>query len=200
VTALNQSRRMTPEEVDKLVRENEAIGAFAQRELRAEAERDRQRDVRRQRILDHLTQIVRGGGAWTLDELMHDLSNEDRVFMAQVFPMFIEKLRGAYPDQGMGRLADINGVRHIMDLVKAERERPYAEVLAERHPSDGNVKVEVMGRAGDFDRVELELELMALGKMKGIRRIFWTAVLLMARTSETMLRRVRSRLARKARA
>lgn len=191
---------MTPEEVDKLVRENEAIGAFAQRELRAEAERDRQRDVRRQRILDHLTQIVRGGGAWTLDELMHDLSNEDRVFMAQVFPMFIEKLRGAYPDQGMGRLADINGVRHIMDLVKAERERPYAEVLAERHPSDGNVKVEVMGRAGDFDRVELELELMALGKMKGIRRIFWTAVLLMARTSETMLRRVRSRLARKARA
>lgn len=200
MTALNQSRRMTPEEVDKLVRENEAIGAFAQRELRAEAERDRQRDVRRQRILDHLTQIVRGGGAWTLDELMHDLSNEDRVFMAQVFPMFIEKLRGAYPDQGMGRLADINGVRHIMDLVKAERERPYAEVLAERHPSDGNVKVEVMGRAGDFDRVELELELMALGKMKGIRRIFWTAVLLMARTSETMLRRVRSRLARKARA
>lgn len=200
MTILNQSRRMTPEEVDKLVRENEAIGAFAQRELRAEVERDRQRDVRRQRILDHLTQIVRGGGAWTLDELMHDLSNEDRVFMAQVFPMFIEKLRGAYPDQGMGRLADINGVRHIMDLVKAERERPYAEVLAERHPSDASVKVEVMGRAGDVDRVELELELMALGKMKGFRRVFWTTVLLMARTSETMMRRVRSRLARKARA
>lgn len=191
---------MTPDEIDVLVRENEAIGAFAQREVRAEVERDRQRNVRRQRILDHLTQIIRGGGAWTLDEMMHDLGNDDRVFMAQVFPMFIERLRGAYPDQGMGRLADINGVRHIMDLVKTERERPYAEVLAERHPHDGNVKVEVMGRAGDVERVQLELELMALSKMKGIRRIFWTAVLLLARTSETMLRRVRSRLAQKARA
>lgn len=200
MTVQNQSRRMTPEEVDVLVRENEAIGAFAQSEARAEVERDRQRNIRRQRILDHLTQIIRGGGAWTLDELMHDLSNEDRVFMAQVFPMFIEKLRGAYPEQGMGRLADINGVRHIMDLVKAERERPYAEVLAERHPSDANVKVEVMQRAGDVERVELELELMALARMKGVRRILWTAILLMSRTSETMLRRVRSRLSQKARA
>lgn len=178
---------------------NETFRQFQEMQRAAAMQRDKAREDRRQRILEQLTEIIRGGCAWTLDDLMHDLSAEDRVFMAQVFPLFVEKLRGVYPNEGMGRLADLDGVRHVMDLIGSERTRPYAEVVSERQPGTGKVEVELLERAGEVDRAELELELLALRRMGGARRFLWTLILLAARSSETTLRRVRARLANAAR-
>jgi hypothetical protein len=155
---------------------------------------DEERNLRRQCILDRMTEIIRGGGAWSFNHLIEEFDEDDRVFMLTIFPAFVAKLKGAYPLDNEGRLFDLTGVAAVLDLVRNERGRPYADVLRDFRPLSVQVGVELAAHAGDIDRVEVEDELAALQKMPPLRRTMATVLIVIVRGAETMLRKVRRRM------